>query len=60
LRSSSAPLRFPELARPNVIAIFDREIEFFARKILQYREANVAAIESLGKAEAAIAPAAAQ
>ena len=53
LRSSSAPLRFPELARPNVIAIFDREIEFFARKILQYREANVAAIESLGKAEAA-------
>jgi hypothetical protein len=54
LRSVAAPLRFRELARPNVIAIFDREIEFFARKILQYREANTAAIESLSKAEAAI------
>jgi hypothetical protein len=57
LRAEAVPLRFPEMARPNVIAIFDREIEYFARKILQYREANAAAMESLSKAEAAILPA---
>ncbi len=58
LRAQTLPIRYREMMRPNVISIFDREIEYLSRKILKYREANHSAIESLNTCEGAIATAA--
>jgi glycosyltransferase involved in cell wall biosynthesis len=60
LRAQSLPIRYREMARPNVISILDREIEYLARKILKYRESNHAAIEALTTSEGAIAAATSQ
>jgi hypothetical protein len=54
VRALSQPLRHGALARPNVIAILDREIEYMSSKILKYRNANAAAVEALGASETAV------